>query len=395
MPQPLIAGPRAGLDEALVAESLTLSRGMTVRHGLDVLDLTGQPTDLVLRTTGGAVSWTWRSPELGGQSGEHIAAVRRSATVDVVGQVPPDLTGVRVRVWSEWLLLDGSWARWHLGVFTITNPGAVSTDGVVVTRSLTLADKTHDWLLPIPRPLYVPGTTVAVGWVKEQLTSVFGETSFAVASSDVTIGGGRTLEAETPHLEVFSRVLEAVGLDQLIADEDGRPASQSLAVLAGQGPFATYGPGAGKMRPEASVQPLLPRIPNVVVFSARQGPSLGNENGNGLATRRNASTGPSSIAARGREVVHRVDVDVDSQAALEAHADANAARWLAGGGDTLTAKVALNPRFSDRDVIAVTHPLLGVSGDWNVTGWTYPLRPITDEAAVTMPITAERRVVLS
>lgn len=394
MAQPLLAGPRVGLLKADVEESLTLARGATVRHGVDVLDLTGRPTTDRLRVTGGQVSWAYRPPELGGQRADAVAAVRRSATVDVVGAVPVDLTGVRLRLWTEWLLRTGGWARWHLGVFTITDPGAVSTDGITVTRSLTLADKSHEWMsLPLAQPLYLPGTTVAVDWVKQQLTAVFGETQFAIASSDATIGQGRTFEADTSWLEVFSRVLEAAGLDQLTADEDGRPASQHLSVLAGRGPFARYGARAGKVLPVAQVQPLLPSLPNVIVFSARQGPSLGNVEGNGLRTVRNQSTGPASLDARaGREVPIRVPVDVDSQAALDAYAGANAGRYFAGGGDTLTASVGLNPRFGDRDVIAVSLPLLGVSGDWLVTSWSYPLRPVLSAQDVLMRITAERRV---
>ncbi len=267
---------------------------------------------------------------------------------------------------------------------------------MLVTRSLTLADKSHEWsALPLDQPLHLPGTTVAVDWVKARLTEVFGETSFAIASSDATIGQSRTFEAGTSHLEVFSRVLESVGLDQLTADEDGRPASQALSVLANQGPFQSYGPGAGKVVPAGSVRQLLPSLPNVVIFSARQGPSLGNIDGNGLATRRNASTGPSSIAARGREVVQRVDVDADSQAALEAVADADAQRYFAGGGLTFAGSVALNPRFGNRDVVGLSLPRLGVTGDWNVTSYTYPLRPFTSDQDVLMPVTAERKVVLS
>lgn len=396
MAQTLTGGPRAGLDAADVEESLALTRPPTIRHGVDVLDLTGALTNQTLDVTGGSVSWSYRPPELGGQRADAITAVRGQGTVDVVGPVPPDLTGVRLRPWTEWLLRTGQWARWHLGVHIVTDPGAVSDDGVLVTRSLTLADKSHEWAaLTLDQPLYLPGTTVAVGWVKARLTEVFGETSFAIASSDATIGQPRTFEAGTPWLEVLSRVLEAVGMDQLTADEDGRPASQALSTLTGQGPFASYGPGAGKLVPAGSVKQLLPSLPNVVIFSARQGPSLGNVEGNGLAIRRNEITGPASLASRkGRKITHRVDVDVDTQAALEAVANADAQRYFAGGGLTFDGRVALNPRFGNRDVIGLNHPRLNFSGDSNVTSWNYPLRSITSEQDVLMPITAERKVLL-
>lgn len=391
--QTLLGGPRSALNAADVAESLTLARGATVRHGVDVLDRNGVVTSDVLRMVGGRVAWQWRAPELGGQSGQSLAAVRRQASLEVVGAVP-DLAMVRLRLWTQWRLRNGLWARWHLGVFGVTDPGAVTDDGMVVRRSLTLADKTQEWAsVPLVQPLVVPAGTVAVPWVTQRLRDVFGEVRFALASSDAALGQDRVFEAGTSELEVMSRVLEAVGMDQLIADEDGTPSAQPLAVLAGQGPFAAYGPGAAKIVPAGDVQALLPSLPNVVVFSARQGPSLGNVEGNGLATRTNVSTGPSSVTARGgRQVVHRVEVEVDDQAALDAYADAQAGRFFAGGGLTFSGSVALNPQFSDRDVISLRLPRIGVSGEWVVTSWTYPLGPVTSAQEVLMPITAERRV---
>jgi hypothetical protein len=263
---------------------------------------------------------------------------------------------------------------------------------------LQLLDKSWLWSTThLAGPVPVPAGTVIVGWVKADLTARFGETRFAIASSDAVLTQDRVFEPGMSWLDVYSRLLEAAGLDQLTADEAGRPAAQALTALAGKGVEHTYGPGLGKVVTAGQVEPLLSSLPNVVRFSARQGPSLGNVEGNGLAIRRNRSTGPASIDARGgQEVTVTVDVDADDQMVLEQVADADCQRFFAGGGMRWSGRVGLNPRHSDRDVIGLVLPGLDlpVGQAWQVTEWTYPLAQPTDEQAVTMPVTAERRVVL-
>lgn len=395
--QDLLGGPRAGLARADVAEALALGRGATVRHGADVLTGGDVPTDARLRFESGSVTWSYRAPDrVTGQS-QDVAAVRRRATLRVPAGQPVNLTGGRLRLWTEMRLRTGAWARFHLGVFVVVTPGALEDDGTRLLQQLVLADKSHTWQNDLlVEPVTVPGGTVIVDYVKTDLTARYGETMFAIAGSPALLEQTRTFEPGTSRLELYSQLLEAAAMDQLTADEDGRPASQALALLAGRGPEQTYGPGAGKVLSAGTVEPLLPTLPNVVRFSARQGPSLGNVEGNGLAIRRNTSTGPASIAARGgRAVPVTVDVEADSQAVLEAIADADCQRYFAGGGLRWVGKVGLNPRHSDRDVIALELARLGLTGGaWSVTDWTYPLQPISGEQAVLMDLTAERRVLL-
>jgi hypothetical protein len=387
-------------DPAAVAEALSLKRGATVRHGLDVLDSNDNPTGETLgfEPTGSHVDWTYRAPDrVAGQS-DAVAAVRRQATLTLVGDVSVNLNAARLLTWTEWLLLDGSWARFPLGVFLVVNPGAVIDDGVTVRRTVQCADKSYRWSNDmLDDPLVVPAGTVIVDWVKADLTSRYGETRFAIPSSSATLATQRVFEAGTSRLDVYSRLLEAAGFDQLTASETGRPATVSLAALAGKGQEHVYGAGQGKVLTAGQVEPLLPTLPNVVRFSARQGPSLGNVEGNGLRTVRNQSTGPASIDARGgEEVVLRVEVDAENQPVLDEVAYADAQRYFAGGGQRFTGQVALNPRHSDRDVIGLELPRLGLSGaTWNVTSWRYPLANLSDSSGALMQMTCERRVTTS
>lgn len=384
-------------DPEAVQEALSLSRGMTARHGVDVLNLSDRPTGETLRfeSKGSSVSWDYRAADrVTGQSVD-ARATRRRATLAIVGNVSVNLNAVRLRVWTEWRLLDGSWARFYLGVFVIVNPGSVVDDGVLIRRTIECADKSYRWANDILEdPVFVPSGTVVVDYIKSDMTSRYGETSFAIASSSYALTADRVFEAGLSRLEVYSKLLESAGFDQLTADELGKPAAQSLAALAGKGREHIYGAGQGKILTAGQVEPLLPTLPNVVRFSARQGPSLGNIEGNGLRTVKNQSTGPASIDARnGEEVVLRVDVDAENQTILDEIAAADAQRYFAGGGLRFTGDVAVNPRASDRDVVGIELPRLSLTGGtWMVTSWQYPLSDYADEAGALMRITAEMRV---
>jgi hypothetical protein len=393
--QALTGGPRASLTAAAVSEALDLERGAHIRHGVTVVDRSSAETGETLRFTKAAVTWSYRPPDLTSGQQAAVAAVRRQATVETVGAVSIDLTTRRLRLWTEWQLADGSWARFNQGVFVIVNPGALSDDGKVLTRTLQLADKSHAWnLSTLSDPVTVASGTNVVQWIKTDMTAQFAETHFAITDEALTLGGVVTFEAGTSRLEVYSRLLAAIAYDQLTADEDGFPASTPLATLSGKGPERSFGPGAGKIVEAGSLEPLAPVLPNRLRFTARQGPASGGTVGNGIYVVDNQSTGPTSIDARGYVVEQRVEVEAYDQATLVKIGDAEKQRYFAGGGDKFTGSVALNPRASDRDVIAITLPRLSINGTtWQVTDWTYPLDPaISDPGAALMPIVAERRV---
>lgn len=395
--QALLGGPRAGLLAADVREALAFTRGAKVRRGVDVLDRQDRLTGEVLPFTGGQVSWSYRPPSATSGQDAGTTAVRRQAALELAGAVTVNLSARRLRFWTELLLRDGRWARFHQGVFEAASPG-VTDDGQVVRRSLQLAGKSHRWATTtLTAPVTYPGSTVAVAEVISRLTTRFGEQAFAIEQSSATIGQPRTFEAGASELAVCSSLLASIGYDQLTDDEEGRPSSRPLSKLATLGPETVYAAGRGKVLTAGSVDPLLPDLPNVVRFSARQGPSLGNVEGNGLATRRNQSTGPASIDARGGtgvgEVELLVQVDADSQAVLEQIADAEKQTYFAGGGERFRGQVGLNPLAGERDVVDIVLPRLGMtSGPWLVTDWSVPHTPVTSAADVLMTITAERRV---
>jgi hypothetical protein len=342
--QTWLASPREALTEAAVRAAISLNdRAPKIRHGVDILSTANVATGETLHVEVGT---------------------------------------------------DGVWVRFYLGVFLATVPPA-NDDGIIVRYPLTLADKAYRWGNTfLTNTLVVAATTNPVDWVKADMASRFGETTFAITSTTVTLTGAMVFEAGTSLLAVYNALLKVAAFDDLTADENGRPASVPLADIAGRGPEHEYGPGLGKILTAGSVEPLLPTLPNVVRFTARQGPTLPVE-GNGIRTKYNQSTGPASIDQRGEQVELRVDVDAENQTQLDAIAAADAQRYMAGGGLRFVGKVGLNPRHGDRDVVSLTKPRLGLTDTWLVTAWAYPLRPIVDDSAVLMDVTFERRVVVT
>jgi hypothetical protein len=394
--QPFGQGPRAGVPLDEEEATLRLEHGVKVRHGVDVLDTSDAPTGEVAHVDAeaGEVSWAYRIPDRVAGAETSAASVRRTANLRLIGSPTFPLEARRLRLWTELLSPRGNWLRWHLGVFVIP-PAAVADDGVLLTRDLDLADKTYRYAnRTLVEALRVDAGTVAVEWVRNDLAARFGETGFAFTASTTTLTEPKTFEAGTSYLEVYNHLLEGVAYDQLVVDEDGRPQARPLVSITSRGPEVTYGPGTPIVT-AGRVEALLPTLPNVLRFVARQGPTLPEE-GNGVRTVRNQTTGPASIRSRGEEIEQRVEVDAESQAELDAVAAADAQRYFAGGGIRYSGEVGLQPRFSDRDVIGLRKPRLGlIGGEFVVTSWTYPLRAIQGEGDVVMPITCEQRVLVS
>lgn len=392
--QTLLAAPRQDLDEATVTAALLYGR--KVRHGVDVLDTSDRQTNETIRWEEGEVRWSYRPADRVTGETTEAAAVRRQASLTLDG--PQGFSSVvnrRFRLWTEILSPSGVWVRFWLGVFAATVP-PTEDDGMVIRQRLTLADKSHRWNeRTLTEPLTVTASTNVVDYVESSLTSVFGESRFAIPSSEFTLADDMTFEASTSYLKLYNTLLEAAGYDQLSADEAGLPASQPLSTLLAKTYEVHYGPGERKIVTASTIEPLLTSLPNVVEFHARSGPSLAEE-GNGIRTVKNQSTGPASIDQRGEEVVLKVTVDVDDQDELDTVAYADAQRYFAGGGERFTGQVALNPLHGDRDFIRLTKPRIGLAAaDFWVTQWTYPLRPVTGPEAVLMAVVAERHVSVS
>ncbi len=392
--QPLLAGPRLGLDLADVEAALRLEHMPRIRHGVTVLNTSDVPTGEALAWDaehGAEVRWSYRSPDRVAGSETSAAAVRRTASLRLMGPPSLPLEARRLQLWTELSTPAGQWCRWHLGVFVATTP-PLADDGALLTRDLDLADKTYRYASrTLTSTLQVPAATAVVEWVRADLASRFGESSFAFVSSTTTLAEDMTFEVGTSLLEVYSTLLGVAGYDALTVDEDGRPQARPFSDLANRGPEATYGPGTPIVT-AGRLEPLLPTLPNVIRFVARQGPSLPEE-GNGYRTVRNDATGPASILSRGEEVEQIVEVDAENQAELEAVAAADAQRYFAGGGHRYSGHLGFNPRLSDRDVVGLSKPRLGLlTGAWLVTAWTIPLRAVRSETDVLVPVTLEQRV---
>lgn len=360
------------------------------RHGVDVLDSALVPTGELIPVDadrGGEVSWSYRP------DGDATGAtdVRRTARLTLTGDVDDGLLLSRLfRIWTELRATDGEWVRWYLGVFTCTLP-PVSDDGTVVTRSITLAPREHLWRT---RQLG-DYQTVAKGAdvravVMADLSTVFGITSTAFSSMP-TLKSALTFEPDTTYATKFRRLFNAGGYDQPVTREDGIPTAQKLSTLTRKAPEATYGPRQRRVVVAGSVETLDPELPNVLRFHARNGPSLPIL-GNGIVEKRNTSTGPASINARGYEVMRQIDADATDHAELQDFADGEAKRLFAGGGVRWAGRIGLYPDHSERDVITVDRPRLGTTGVMDVTSWSFPLRRIQGDQDVTMDVTAELRI---
>lgn len=396
--QPLLAAPRDALTETVVRAALALDRAPAVRHGVDVLDDQDRPTAQRLQMVGGSVTWAYRPPDrvIAGSGTSTVADVRRSGQIDIVGLPTVRSALLRLRPWTEWLAPTGQWVRFNLGVFVTAMPTVVD-DGDMVTYSLLLTDKTFRLAgRTLDDPLVVAAGSDPVNVVKTRLTSEFGETRYAITSTAITLADDMVFDAGTSELDVANALLKVAGYDDLTFDENGIATSTPLADLVGRGPEIAYGPGQvyGKVLTAGQTEPLLTSLPNVVRFVARNGPSLAEE-GNGIVTVTNQSTGPASVDQRGETVQLIVDTDAEDQDSLAAIAQVDAQRYFAGGGLRFTGKVALNPLHSDRDVIELAHPRLGLNGIWQVTSWTYPLGSITGPDSVLMPMTCEQQVVVA
>jgi len=390
--QQYLAPPRQDFALADVLASLDPERTPTIRHGVDIVDEFNVVTNAELHFIDGQVDYSYRPPDRVTGNTVEVADVRRRATIRVRGGDSTQLALARYSIWTEWLAPTGDWVRWYLGVFVSARPVA-DDDGRVVIRTLKLADKTFRYANRfLEEPVAVADGADPVAYVIASLGTEFGETAIAIGASEITLDRAMVFDAGTSWLAVYNALLKAAAYDDLTCDERGRPTSRPLADQVGRGAEITYGPGQAKIMPAGNVEPLLPSLPNVAQFVARAGPSLVEE-GNGMRTRTNYTTGPASIAGRGGErVVMRIEVDATDQDAIDAIALTDSQRVFAGGGLRFSGQVLLNPRHSDRDIIRLDKARLGLAGEWLVTSWSYPLHPIDSEQSVLMSLTAEQRV---
>jgi hypothetical protein len=393
--QELTAAPRDSFTEADVLESLSWVRSTRIRWGCDLLDTaTLAPTGIDLDVTDAAVSWQWRAQPRDGES-PVPAAVRRRGSLRFRHKPGFNPLAVLYRIWVEMDTPTGDPVRWHLGVFVSVMPpfeyqGHADHNGAVVFRPLDLADRSHIWQShETEDPVWVEVDTDIIGWIQDDLATRFHEFDTSGVVGDVTpklAAEDYVFDAGTPWLSIYATLLGAIGNEPLHADADGMPRSRPLEDPELRDAEHLYSYGTTVLAP-VSVEAVNPDLPNVLRFVARRLPSLAEE-GNGIRTITNDSTGPGSIQQRGRQVLQRVEVDAQTQDELDAQARALAPFYFAGGGLRAVQEVGLNPRHDDSDVVFLEKPALGISGNWLVTGWDIRLGDV--DAMRTMQLQLEQ-----
>lgn len=289
------------------------------------------------------------------------------------------------------------WVPFRLGLFTVAKLPRLSHDGAVSTRQLTLTEVSGRWAeRRLMRPLTIePGTNV-VKWVKDDLQVRFKEPDVSgIDDSTVTLGQNAAwdhdyivFDRDTPLIDVYDRLLAYAGYEPLYVDVNGRPIGHLARDPQEQAAVWTFGLPLGTgVAPEVDVEPITPELPNVLVFEARNGPSL-MEEGNGRRTIRNEDVGPGSINQRNRFVEDTVTVEADSQDELDRIARMRAQRLFAGGGWTLSTVARAVPLLGDSDVVSLAHTV-GTSGVWVTTQYGFSMVAGDESAIVEMDYEAE------
>lgn len=401
--QGLLEGPRAGLSEAEVIATLKMDYGPVIRHGCQVLNHQDKPTgDPDIRFTDGRIGWSYRPHDRVTNRTTSVAEVRRTAELTLPDQLYLHVNSMRFKIYTEIKSPSGIWIPFERGVFVANNPG-IKDDGVLITRRLLLADKTHLYKdKTLGSPVFIEEGVNPVQRVVSVLQETFGETNISIPPTNKIVTEGILFPGDTSYLEFFNRLLEVAAYDQLTCGPSGVIRADTHESIANRGFSAEYGPGKGFIKTAGEVEPLLPSLPNVVRFTASRGPSLPEE-GNGIETRRNESTGPASIDARSNfstvpaeraraEIILEVEVEADSAAELKKIADSDAQRYFAGGGFRYQGEIVLNPLLDDRDVFRLLKPRMDLSGNWIVTEWSSSLGRIDSESAPLMSVTLEKWV---
>jgi hypothetical protein len=284
--------------------------------------------------------------------------------------------------------------RFNLGRLFKTLP-TLSDDGVLITNNFKLADKTYRYATKyLTEPLQVAAGIDALDYVHDSLVS-FGESDFAFPGATPLTVSPMTFELGDHYLDVYNTVLQAVGYEQLIVNEDGDWSTRVAVDFQSSTAEWSYVPGTTVAYP-ADVEPELVDVPNVIHFVPQQGgPTLPVE-GNGIYTVTNQSTGPSSVDSRGATVEQTIAVEAQDQTSLETIGNAESQRIFAGGGYNVTLNVAWNPLHSDSDIIEIEKPRLNIPlSTWLVTSWEITLKDIETVDDIIMQIRAARRVALT
>lgn len=388
-------GPRSHLSQLDAEHSISWEGGAKFSWGVEAYDLaTGSPKSLSVEFIDGSVDWSYRVPNSVTGRADLEASVRRTAVLNVVGDILPDVFNTMFKIYLEMSSGNSITSKWYLGSFVASLP-PFNFDGKLRRWTLELADKTHYWdQRKIKDPKSISINQHALLYVQTLLFDVFQEGVFDFPNENRFLDEPLFVEKNSSYLEIFNLVLEATGFEPLTTNPDGlaktRVAEDFFSIPI-EHVYSTE--QNSTVLEQVSIDPLLANAPNVLRFVAQRGPSLPVE-GNGIYTIYNLNVGPGSINNRGYEIPETVEVEANNQAELESIALRDANRFFMGGGERVSITTGINPRHDDRDVIAVYYPDVGLDSletKWAVTSWMIPLSSeISSENDVTMSIEAEK-----
>lgn len=371
--------------------------GSKWRFGVDLISPTTRDVlaqDIDVESV--SVNWAYR-------------AVDPTHSVDVVDSTPrrtgqmvirhdPEFNPLAVwyRPWIEELQGDLTWKRDALGTFTAARMPGVTRDSSITMRTIPIAEVSVRYVehrLTAPLALE-PGTNI-LQWIADDLQLRFGDPDASgLTPSPKTLGENEAwdhdwmaFDVDTPMIDVYDRLLAYIGYEPLYVNRLGEPIAHPARDFEQEPVRYTYGGSGRGISPEVQISPVTPEIPNVIIFRARNGPSL-SQDGNGQRVVRNEDTGPGSITQRGRVVFGTVTVDADSQDELDAIARFRAPRLFAGGGWTMDATARATPELDDSVIADITHTV-GATGRWLISAYGFAARAGQESAIVDMSLQAE------
>ena len=299
-----------------------------------------------------------------------LSTIKRTCSLPLLPRLDPgfNFSRDRVRPWVKVQMPDRGWAAFPQGVFLLNAPetkysGGLSTIAAVgYDQGQVLADD------KVPTRYVVTAGTLYTDAIAALLVNI---PLTRLVPSDLTLPVDRMWDPGTAKLAITNDLLGALNYSSLWFDGFGYGQGAPYIEPDAAGVGFTYvdvGPEAMFTR-ELSSSLDLSAVPNFIQYSVSQPnrPVL-------TATFSNTDpNSPVSIPNRGR-IVPKIDasIDVATQAELNAlvkRAAINAANVY----KTASFSTPLMPIHENRDILALTHTGLGLSGQFVETDWKITL----------------------
>jgi hypothetical protein len=284
-----------------------------------------------------------------------------------------DYLSDRIRPHVKLKMPDGGFAWFPQGVFLLTTPPRVLSDGDVVTREVEAYDqliilrddKVEDRYRIEAGANYITGP----GAVKDLLVGA-GITKLNLTPTTTTLPADKEWEPGTTKLTIVNDLLGAINFQSLFFDEQGRAVARVYRSPAEAPIEYTYADDDDSVMFQNAFDEFdLFDIANkwVLVVSDPERPALS-------ATYTNSNpASPTSTASRDRTIVDfRNDVDAANQTTLNAKAERlafNASQVF----NAVEFSTAIMPHHSEADVLRLINSRLGISARYSEHTWEYEL----------------------